>query len=159
MRKTLVLLLAVTAGLIACDSPTEMELGWVEGLNLPLNFSLIPSVGDSISFRLAESANRTCQPRLEVSASLEGNELRIDVKNWVFTYPKGCFGLADLPARWWHSFPFGPGTEGVYDVSIHLQNQSDHYHLVVEEDSCWLSGVDGQFSRISGASVTRDSGL
>jgi hypothetical protein len=46
MRKTAILFLAVTAGLIACDSPTDPNR--VQGLNLPLNLSLIPSVGDSM---------------------------------------------------------------------------------------------------------------
>jgi len=161
MRKTIILFLAVTAGLIACDSPTETESNteWtrVKGLNLPLNLSLRADVLDSISFHLDESPYRPSDPYwLQVSASLEGNELRIDVKNYVLK-PNGGWGILSR-ARWWQALPFGPGTKGVYEVSIHLGKQSDQYHLVVEEGSCWLSGVDGQFSGIERGPVTRDPG-
>ena len=160
MRKTIILFLAVTAGLIACDSPTETESNteWtrVKDLNLPLNLSLRAGVPGSISFRLVESAYRPCPYRLQVSASLVENKLRIDLKNYVLK-PSACFAII-APASWTQSFPFGPGTEGIYDVSIHLGKQSDQYHFVVEEGSFWLSGVDGQFSGIDGAPITRDSG-
>ena len=157
MRKTIILLLAVTVGLIACDSPTETESNRVQGLNLPLNLSLRAGVPGSISFRLAESHYRPCEPyRLQVSASLVEKELRINLKNYVLK-PSGCWAII-APASWTQSFPFGPGTEGIYDVSIHLGKQSDQYHLVVEEGSFRLSGVDGQFSGIDGAPVTRGQG-
>jgi hypothetical protein len=155
MRQILAIFLAVSAGLFACESPTESSK--IRGLNLPLGLSLAPGTLDSISFRLVEGADRPCgNYQLRVSASSEGDALRFDVKNYVIK-PTACY-TAEAPGHSTHSISFGPGTEGTYELSIHLGKQTDTYQLVVEEGSCWLSGEDGQISRIERDPVARNPG-
>jgi len=46
--------------------------------------------------------------------------------------------------------------EGVFDFSISLEDESDHYQLIVDQTSARFSGPDGSFSRIDRAAVPRE---